>query len=141
MTEHNHKQVELNIVEAIDHERPLVDELRRVLRLVTLANKALESSGVKLVTSTHLDRDADSSDLPAAGLELETVGLDEAAALVTHGRHDELERLKSRLLGSIEEFYKPASGVDEDKMISLLMRYIALRHMTIDNLAQRKHDE
>lgn len=125
------RAVVVDVLSAIDSKASIDEQLPRALRVLAMANTALKAMklDIELMPMGRDGREA------GQVLNTETLGVDEASALVTEARHDELERV----LASIQDFYK-ANSLDSERVMSLLLTYLANRHVAVDRLAQRDPD-
>ena len=128
MSEHEPREVPINLVEFIDHDAPLVEELKRAQRIVALANRALEATGIRLVPTADADESAEvlTSDIP------ETIGMDEASEMMTAVRLDELTQLET----FIEDHYALPDPFDP----VIIRGYIEMRRAEIDEMTNRPPD-
>lgn len=125
------RAVVVDVLAAIDSKASIDEQLPRALRVLAMANTALKAMELD-IELMPMGRDGKEA---GQVLNTETLSVDEASALVTEARHDELERV----LASIQDFYK-ANSLDSERVMSLLLTYLANRHVAVDRLAQRDPD-
>lgn len=131
MGESEPRKVEVNLVEAIDHHAPVIQEIRRAVRVLAVANKALESLGIELVTKKleTIEEPTEQHGLPT----VDSLGLDEVAELVKAVRIAELE-------GVEEEYINEVFNEDTSTSALLIrvMKYIDKRRDEINEIADRE---
>jgi hypothetical protein len=131
VSEREPREVEISLVEAMDHRAPVIEEIRRVARVLAVANKALEASGVELVVKASSAHEAavGHQDLPT----IDSLSLDEVAQLVTASRYAELDGVEDEIQAHVFD-----TSVSSAALLTRVLKYINDRREEIGRITDRE---